>query len=228
MRFKFVFLILILLLCCGCNVEYELNIDDYLKLNEFVSIKAISESEKNKINDYDGYLPVDVRTDDYRVYEQKFDDVEYYNIDKKYDNSKLEVGYSFNIDNFNYSMIAASCFDFLSAVDTDNKLVLSTSRGFLCFENYPELESVNVKITTKREVYSNNADYIEGNTYIWNITEGNKDDIYINMSLSSEPIEKKISFWEKNLLLILVISVIVVGTVVYLIFKKRSEKINEI
>jgi len=29
-------------------------------------------------------------------------------------------------------------------------------------------------------------------------------------------------------LLILVISVIVVGTVVYLIFKKRSEKINEI
>ena len=235
MKFKFILLsLVILLVCSGCTVEYNLDIDDKLNLNESIAIKSYDFDEIEEIRDYNTFLPISIEADDYSVYEQKKDGVEYYNITKNDDNSEIKFDYSYNVDMFNENRFARSCYEYVTVMsnydqeEKRNELLLSTSKKFLFFKNQEDLESVTIKIHTDREVYSNNADSVDGNTYIWNITKDNKNDAGISMVLSSDILEKEISFWEKNLLWILTFIFFCVVGIVYLYLKNKSEKADKI
>lgn len=235
MKVKFFLLSLfILLICSGCTVEYNLNIDDKLNLNESITINGNSEEDINKIRDFNSYLPVDISIDDSSAFNSKKDDIEYYNVKKKKNDSVMNFDYSYDVDLFNNNVFVRSCYEYVTVMDSYNEeekrdeLLLSTSNKFLCFDQFDNLDSVVIKIKTKRDVYFNNADNVIGNTYIWNITEGNLDDATINMVLSSEIIGSKLSFWERNALFLISLGVVLLIVIVYKYLKKRSEKINEI
>jgi len=235
MKVKFFLLSLfILLICSGCTVEYNLNIDDKLNLNESITINGNSEEDINKIRDFNSYLPVDISIDDSSAFNSKKDDIEYYNVKKKKNDSVMNFDYSYDVDLFNNNVFVRSCYEYVTVMDNYNKeekrdeLLLSTSNKFLCFDQFDNLDSVVIKIKTKRDVYFNNADNVIGNTYIWNITEGNLDDATINMVLSSQIIGSKLSFWERNALFLISLGVVLLIVIVYKYLKKRSEKINEI
>ena len=55
--------------------------------------------------------------------------------------------------------------------DYNDTTIISTAPKAKCFEENPPLTKVKVKITVDRPVISNNADSINGNTYIWNISK---------------------------------------------------------
>lgn len=235
MKFRiFLLSLFVLLFCSGCNVEYNLNIDDKLNLNEVIEIEATTNDEMKKISDYNSLLPVDINIDDSFAFQNKNKNIEYYEISKKRNNSFINFKYSYDVDLFNDNVFARSCYQYVTVmnnhdnVDDRDELVLSTSKKFLCFDNFEDLDNVIIKIKTKREVFSNNADSVDGDTYIWNITEANKDDAAISMVMSSEIVANKLSFFEKNALFIIVLSVFIVGGIIYILMKKRSEKVNEI
>jgi len=233
MKVKVILLsVFVLLICSGCSVEYNLDIDKGLKLNESVTIETFNNEEKMKIKDYNSYLPIDINADDYSVYQEKKDGVEYYNFTK--DNNKIMFDYLYDVDKFNNNVFARTCYEYVTVMENYNKeeerneLILSTSKEFLCFKYYDSLENVVVKIKTTRDVYSNNADNVEGNTYIWNINKANKEDATINLVIDGNVTVEKLSFWERNLLFLISVGVFILGGVIYLVMKKRSEKVDKI
>lgn len=235
MRFKFFLVLLfVLFVCSGCSVNYELDIDKSLNLNESITIHADTSGEIDKINSYNQFLPISINADDYSVFESKKDDVDYYNISKEDDASEIRFDYSYDVSKFNDNYFARSCYQFVTAMNSyddeeqRDELLISTSKKFLCFDNQESLDSVTIKIHTTRDVYSNNADIVDGNNYIWNITRDDKDNASIQMVVSSTPIQKTLSFWERNLLFFIAIGVFLIGGLIYIILKKRSDKVDEI
>lgn len=235
MKYKYIIICLfVLLFCSGCSVTYNLNIDSKINFEELVSIDAITSTDIDSISEYNQFMPIDYYADDSSVFNTKKDDVEYYDITKSEDNSKIEFSYTFDIDKFKNSMMARSCYEYVTVMNSYNKdnlrdeLLISTSKKFLCFNNYNNLDDVTVNITTKKEVYSNNADSVNGNTYTWYINKDTKDDASIQMVINSEVIDEGIPFWEENLLFIIVCIVLIFSGIVYLFIKRRSDKVNKI
>lgn len=235
MKFKYIILCFIFLfVCSGCSIEYNLDIDQSLNLNESITFEADNSDDVKKIQDYEKFLPISIYADDSSVFESKKDDVDYYDISKEEDFSKISFDYSYNIDKFNDNVFARSCYQYITVMNSYDKeeqrdeLLLSTSKKFLCFDNQEALDSVTIKIHTKRDVYSNNADIVDGNNYIWNITRDDKDNASIQMVVSSTPIQKTLSFWERNLLFFIAVGVFLIGGLIYIILKKRSDKVDEI
>lgn len=235
MKYKFILLnLFILLLCCGCSVEYNLDIDDDLNLNESISIDAYSNNEVNEIRSYSSFLPISYYADDYSVFEKKKDGLDYYDIFKNSDFNNIVFDYKYNVDKFNDNVFARTCYEYVTVMDTynelenRNELIISTSKKFLYFDIRDELESVTIKIHTKREVYDHNADSVDNDTYIWNINKNNKNDAAIIMKLSSEIIAKNIPVWERSLLGIICLGIFILVFIVYIIMKNRSRKVDKI
>lgn len=230
--FKFIICLFLILFLFGCSATYEIDIDKELNIDE--KLELSSESYNSQISNYESFLPVDINVDDIEAFKVKSDDIEYYDINKNDDNSKIEFSYTFDIDKFNNSMMARSCYEYVTVMNSYNKdnlrdeLLISTSKKFLCFNNYNNLDDVTVNITTKKEVYSNNADSVNGNTYTWYINKDTKDDASIQMVINSEVIDEGIPFWEENLLFIIVCIVLIFSGIVYLFIKRRSDKVNKI
>ena len=109
-----------------------------------------------------------------------------------------------------------------------NELLISTSKEFLCFENYDNLDNVTIKIHTNRTVYSNNANSFDKNTYTWDINESNKNNASIQMVIDSEIIDEGIPFWEQNILFIIVAIAMLISLIIYIFVRKRSDKVNKI
>lgn len=234
MKLKYILICLfVLFICSGCSVNYDLDIDKSLNLNESITVVADTNSEIEKIQNYNEFLPISIEADSPTVFNSKVDDVEYYDIVKEDDNSEITFDYSYNFDNFNDNVFARSCYQYVTVMNSydeeeqRDELLISTSKKFLCFDSQEGLDNVTVRIKTKREVYSSNADSVDGNTYIWNITKDDKDDASIQMVVSSE-IEDSLSFWEKNMLFLIAIGIFIVGGIVYIILKKHSDKVDEI
>ncbi len=235
MKFKNLFSILfVLLLCSGCSVTYDLNIDSKLNLAENISIDADTNSEIQKISDYDQFLPISYYADESSIFTKKKDGVEYYNLTKKEDNTNIKFDYVFDIDKFNNSAFARSCYNYITVMKSynndehRNELLISTSKEFLCFENYDNLDNVTIKIHTNRTVYSNNANSVDKNTYTWDINESNKNNASIQMVIDSEIIDEGIPFWEQNILFIIVAVAMLISLIIYIFVKKRSDKVNKI
>ena len=94
----------------------------------------------------------------------------------------------------------------------ENIVHINTGNNFNCYEYYENLETIQVILTTNHKVISSNAEVVEGNKYIWNITkDGNK-----NIEISYEQdISKKAS---KVTIILIVISVIVTVIISYYIY----------
>ena len=232
-RYLFIYLF-ILLFASGCSVSYNLDIDDDLKFNESVTLSSNTGTDYDQVNNYNSFLPINYDADEPKVFENKVAGVKYYDIKKDSDGSFIKFDYKHNLRSIINDRFSLSCYKYVNIMNTYNnelkrdELIISTSREFLCFDYYNNLEDVIVKIHTKRDVYDNNADYVDDDNYIWNINMDNKDDKAIIMNVSSKIIDKKISFFEKYLFFIIIVLLIIVGIFLFSHFKKKSDRIDEV
>lgn len=226
---KILLLVFSSLVISACSATYNLDIDKKLNLSENLNLSLSYNSDYDKLNEFDYYLPVNIKSDDYSIFTTKHDDVEYFDIKK----SSNAVDFSYKYSNYvdiDSDRIINTCYDYFNVInkkdkDDNNRLILSTSKKFKCFDEYDNLDDVTVNITTKKKVYDNNADSVDGNTYTWHISEENKDNASINIIIDGST-DSSLSFVEKNMFLIILIGIFVLGLITYFIVKKHSEAVN--
>lgn len=216
----------------GCSATYDLDIDKELKINESLNLSLSSDTDYSKLSEFNSNLPVDINVDDVEAFNNKKNDIDYFDIKKSLDSNLISFNYDYlDYNNLDSDRIINTCYDYFSLVnknDNDNyKLILSTSKKFNCFDLYDNLDDVTINISTKKKVYDNNADSVNGNTYTWYINKDTKDDAAISIVMDGS-IDKSLSFFEKNILFIIILGVLFIGLIIYLIIKKRSDKVNKI
>ena len=212
---KFVLLILILLVS-GCTTEYNLTIENN-KFKEDIKI-GISKSLIDNTSTMPGVEKDDQLTpfienpvsaffsENNKNYEKKVEENENeYNINLKYN-------YTFN--EFKGANSINSCFENIEMLGED-VYYINLSGNFYCLYS----DSVDIKIKTNNKVTKHNADRKEGNTYIWNIHNGNANNVDILFEVSKN-IKNKSIILEISIIVVLLI---ILGVVLKVIKKKNIE-----
>lgn len=229
-------LLLIIIPLTGCTVEYKLDIDENIKLHENITITPIIDTEINKIKAYNSYIPINIDIDEEAAFKKKYKDLKYYKY-KKDNNNNMIIKSSHDINQFNTSRFANSCYEYIALSKTKTKeekenLLLSTSKKFLCFDMYEELDEVKITITSTYKLKETNADEVKRHTYSWNINRSNKDNKVIYLLLDTT--EQDLNFWERlkngeytNIFTISLL-LFIIGIIIYGYLKRKSIKRDEI
>ena len=220
---KKIFVLLILFLLCGCTTTYELKIsNNSFKENIDITIpnaiddyKAVVDPETGVIVERDNQLESIIDSDNsalfskksnYKKTVKKFDDYTNVNMKYKYDESK-----------FKDSNVLKTCFDKAEFKSKQNYSI-SASGYFYCLYS----DSLDIKIITNNKVISHNANEVVNNTYIWHITQNNRDNVNIEFVVT-----KGQSFVFLYGIAILLI-VAFIGYRVYKYFIRKNEENNSI
>ena len=206
-KIKYFIVIVCFLLLCGCTSSYNLIIDD--------------DSFREEIN-------INMENDIYRLYPFDENNIEFKQYPIYQDNSKLYdtkvidngnnkdilLSYSYKPSEFKNSNALNLCFDkFVYKYDEDF-YEIDLYGEFKCLYNNEDLD---IRIITDKKVISNNADIVNGNTYVWHINKDNKDQVSINIKISN----KKSGF---NYLLVgaIILGVIALGVYFVLVYRRNS------
>jgi len=173
---KKIILLLILVLTSGCTVDYNLVIDKKNTLNEEITIKSENNQESYEL--YNDPWPTKAYYSDADSgdYPEKLNGVEYYKEEKYLENNfyHKKLTHSSIMNKFNDINSIKLCYeDFYVTNNEDNTITLATTSTFLCMENYPNLNQVNINIKVANPVVSSNASSVDGKNYKWTITRDN-------------------------------------------------------
>ncbi len=239
------FLILFIFLLSGCTVNYDIEIskssikeviefsESTSKENDNILYKGLL-SYKNAIdslNDFPQVVYIDSNEDLYdSTYE--VEGVDYYDKEIILNSSTygIKADFTHKLKDYNRSNTVNKCYKNISVLSGSGTLTLSTSRENLCFEQYKNLETININMTINPEDYaviSSNADEIVDNKYTWNINRQNYNNKSIVIELESlEKVRER-----QNAIYVLigfVVIVSIIAVVVYLFIKNQSQRKNEI
>lgn len=218
-KMKKILLALLVFVLTGCTAQYNLEIDDN-SIKENVSIKiltsAVNESflqdqvDKSKI----------VYADKLETYNTKFEnDNENYNI---------SFDYIHKTEDFTNSKFLNICYNSNKISVVEDKLIIKTSNQFNCInmDNDIHADKVEINITTKLKVTGNNADEVQGNKYIWNITSENYQNKPVQMEIKL-PIKYEVTEGTKYISA-LVIGLLAMGILVFIIVKIKRKTNNSL
>lgn len=215
-KHKIVLLIVILLSLTGCSFEYNIKIDTNTISEE--NIVYIPNTDKNNIK-----LEVEKLVSKYTgptnslgMYKQSVIE----------DNNNFGMSYKKNYDtlnDYNNSLSFSICYDNYKLIKEKDKIVISTSKRFNCFNKYSELDDVTINIDSRLEVESSNADEVNGNIYTWNINKSNADNKPINIVLKPNT-EQKEKQRQLSVVLLVIAAFILLGIIVFLIRSKGKRK----
>jgi hypothetical protein len=183
-KYKIVLLIVILLSLTGCSFEYNMKIDTNTISEE--NIVYIPNTDKNDIKQEVEKLVSRYTgpTNSLGMYKQSVIE----------DNNNFGMSYKKNYDtlnDYNNSLSFSICYDNYKLIKEKDKIVISTSKRFNCFNKYSELDDVTINIDSSLEVESSNADEVNGNIYTWNINKSNADNKPINIVLKPNTEQKE-------------------------------------
>ena len=238
---KLFMIFLILIMATGCSVEYNLEISSN-GFYENIIVNANEEYENNLIKE----VPIGAyerSIENESNYMEKIEGQEYYNsklTTKENGLKTLKYNYLFSEEEFNKanSIYMTSFENFIMRrYDHDNNgkkdyMIISTSDDFSWFENNQDLEKVEINITCHYEIISSNADKVNNNTHTWYL---DKDNIKpINMVYNPDKIIDYRTFWQKLLdgdyftPFTISILLLIIGSIIYLILKRKSNKVDAI
>lgn len=241
---KILICLFIMIFSCGCSATYNLEIND----NGFKEESTFYENDSNLFNKsitngktyrelvenvYNNPMAIFYNNQNNDFETGIVEGKEYYN-SKLIDDGRLGLIYSYNFSENNYldSYVLNLCFDSKNIYKEGSVTVLTSSKGFTCFDYYDYLTDVTVNIITDYKVTSSNADSVIGNTYTWNITKDNAASkiifIKYKIILEENPKEEKktFSFWKENWLGLVIILIILFLAGVFtfnLVMKKNNE-----
>lgn len=191
MKRKIITLFALVFLLCGCNAEVDLiidknTIDETIKINDFVS----EQNTKEMIfSSYREFIPVDssIMIVDTEPDEKKYN-VDYY----KRSFTDLGNGYNFiykynhNFEEYHKARSINTAFksSFVSYDKKEKTITISTDKaGTMIFNQYKNLDSLKVNLTSTYEVLENNADSFDGNVYTWDLSRSNNKNIFIKYKI---------------------------------------------
>ena len=215
MKKKLIILISLFVLTTGCDATIDVNIDKEnitQKYNIFMNSSEISNGtvyktiEENLLNvEYDSEV------------------LSYFKINNNINNNPLKATRTYEINNYSWDTLIARCYDNQNISYENNVLKINAS-GFNCYDKYSILNNINLNVTTKYNVLNNNANKVNGNTYIWNISKDNLSNINLEIDFSDKQTNNK------TILIILGVtcSLIVIGYFSYNIFKYKLIKNDSI
>jgi hypothetical protein len=211
---KIILLSFILILLSGCTANYEVVIDGD-KIKERLTITETDKSIFDKITDtgwtvrdsFDALLSGDeFSRQDYSIKSLNSED----QLGVKYSNDSLE-----SLEN---SSVINQCFNNPSISVEDNIVYIDTGE-FECFDLYDNLDSIRIVFKTNHKVLDANADTIENDSYIWNITKDSNKVIKISYDSSITKIN-----YTTYIVVVLIFIVLIIGLL--LVFRKVKNKNN--
>ena len=184
---KIISLLMLVFLLCGCTAKVDINIDRR-NIDETITITDFANETYTKeqvLAKYRKYMPVDKSTVivDTEPDERK-SRVDYYK------RSVTDLGNGYNIlYNYNYdydeyfnakSLNTAFKSSFINYNRDENTITISTdSSGTTLFDQYKDLENLQINISSSYEVKESNADSVNGKVSTWNLSRGSNKKIYI-------------------------------------------------
>lgn len=224
------FLLLIcLLFFTGCSVKYNLDFKDD-KLIENISFLSASNEEYNLIKKKE-FAPVPAFVDTPVNLEEplKTDGFEYYSL--KAHSNNVYMNYKFDKKNYGNSYMASLCYDYFKFFETDEDYVISTGNKFNCSFSTYEFDVIDVVITTNHEVLYSNAHEVNGDEYIWHISDANKDNANIQISFSKDVVRTGFEKFIRNnsvIIIIVGLSMLLLGIMFVLFIRVKNKQVNKI
>ena len=237
---KIILLVIFASFLTGCSATYNLEIYnnkvkedmEYYDLNsDNWDTSSYREAVEYSVDyPYPAFNSSEVHEDD----STKADGVEYYKSSFINEPDKLgqKLSYhKFNLSNFSDSFMVRRCYEFFNVLEEDDRIVISTSAKNTCFDQYPMLDDITIKLKTNHKVVSSNASTVSGYHYTWNISRENKDNANISIILKkNEYVFNYENEFVKKILTYggIIVILVVVGSRVYLHFKNKNQMMNEI
>lgn len=182
--------ILITMLITGCKAKVLIKIDGTHIEENLYYLKEKSQLIDNDINvtfynDAKPYLDIKGTVEGFSI-----EPIESYNENE----SAIRMFNNYeSFEQFSNSLLLTSCYDLYKiSKENENYYNITTSDRFTCFEKYKELDNVELVIETNNDVSYSNADKVENNKYIWNITRTNSENKKISITISKKQNEEKI------------------------------------
>lgn len=250
MKKKKLLVLLSILLLTGCQAEYNIVIDENTVKEELLiyetNMSKWSTIQGNNVLTYQQYqqtykdAPIGVYYNDQNVdAEIGFNpDRKYYTINLIDDNNKKGLTFTndFGINNYADSYIIRNCFKHVNILNQSNTISISTDSELSCMNYMDGIDKITINIKTNYEVLDTNATSVNDKTYTWVITKNNYTNSNIYMKIN-KLVKYNSSNNTKNDILvsnfqimyaIIVIVFLLVGFLIYKIFKKNSEEKNKI
>lgn len=179
---KNLYLLLMIFLLSGCSVEYNLEFND----TTFKENIRIGPFDSNKVEGWEFFTPYAIANDAVQ---------EYYEVD--YSNQELTLNHNYSLSLYKMSNTLEKCYDLVNISTKDNYYNILTSNEFKCltYDGYTS-DSVKINFKTSHKVISTNADYVDDNTYTWNIDKNNNNNKPIKIKL--EKVKNKVETTEEN------------------------------
>ena len=227
---KLILIICLMFLVTGCDVTYNLTIEDENTFDENIVLSfSKSTTRYNDISFYpDNKIPVYPTEKDKKFYNSKI--VENAN---SYD---LIYSYKHDFYSLKNSYFINNCYRDMSITENDNQIIINSGEDFACFigDDGLRADSLNINITTKLKVLSNNADTVNGNTYTWIINENNylaknvflkleKNNSSVLSDLRDDVIQKNSA---TSIITVIVVLIIIVICLIYLFVREKRNKNN--
>lgn len=205
---KLTLISILLFLVTGCSVEYQLTFNDN-QLTEKIRIDA-SESSLT-VDEMKQMLEEQLPENELQSYQTK--------VNK---NKKIELTNKYSTKTYKNSLILSQCYTAYNFIESDQYYDLTTSQTFTCNPfDYMIIDELTVEIKTNHKVLSSNADEVKGNTYIWKLTQKNKEDKSIQIRFSKEKIESKIGL----IILGIAVMIAIIVLITFMIQRKSNNKI---
>lgn len=231
---KRLILLIIVLLLTGCKVEYKIDLDKNLTINESTKFIKTTKTDDELFKETSHWnIPLE-KSNSYDFTKDKERDKSYYNSNVKEDS----ITYSYKYRNDDYGSYEESTFtnlayEYISITNlNDNKFIISSSKEFLVFDRYHEIEEVKVTIHTDYKVLETNADEINNHNYTWLITPENAygKNIYLEVDTSKEDLNFKERLLRGDYFNLFTISIIilVIAAIILFVLKLHSMRKNKI
>ena len=218
MKFRKFLIFIMLILLTGCSSEYTLKIANN-KFKENINIvipksiiPSITQEELDLGIEFDDQITPFIEQDtaslitNDKFYKKKV--IEYD------DYFQIDMNYKYDEESFKDANSVNTCFEY-PELDFSENYYINLQGTFYCLY----ADSVDIKIKTNNKVYFNNADEIQGNTYIWHIDESNSD--YVDIRIE---VDKGISIYTIFAIIVGLVLVTLITIIVYKFYKKRKEE----
>lgn len=236
---KIILLCFGIFLLTGCDATYNLEINGY-EYHEDVSIIETNSAyfysgdyPANSLLEYGLTYPFALDADfvTYSESTEKIDGVDYYEVEDISGDNSVGIRFdgTFDYDSFENSNMIVSNYNRFIQATIDGNVVLSTGERLKAFDQYTNLDTVTINITTNNEVISHNADSVDGDTYTWVVTRSNYTDksVYFEFLVVEEEEEETSDLSDSIILVVLLVIVIIIciTALVILIKNKKNNRL---
>lgn len=226
-----IILLLVVFLLTGCSVTYNLEISDVIKEN----VTATDTGDNN----YDLYemfyekpIPLSREIDILPESNVKLDGVSYYDMKQIDDYEKFGLNYTgiFNdkikLSDSHILFYGLGNFDYR---EEEDGIYINVPSKIKIFEQFSNLDEINVNIKTDYNVIENNADKVNKNVYVWKINRDNYKNKTIKLKISKSSKLEEITEQDSMVTFSICLFILILfGFIIFLFVRMRFRKNNSL